>query len=150
MDKIVGISNSSPAPEPRKLERSKNDLFKQSLEAVRARKTAEPGPTQAVGSLGEVRPTTFPQIQALSHADMVQNTDRILNLLDSYLKDIENPNKTLKDIEPLIDAIQKDALQLLKDSDIVLPEDEDFKRIARETAIAANVEYIKFYRGDYI
>ena len=150
MDKITGISNGSPVPEPRKTEKSGADLFKQSLEAAQAKKTAVSGPTQAVKSLGEVAATTLPQLQSLSPAGVIQKTDRLLDLLDNYLKNIDNPGKTLKDIEPLIDTIKKDASLLLAEADKALPQDGDLKQIAREAAVTANVEYFKFYRGDYI
>ena len=150
MDKITGISNGSPAPEPRKTEKQGSDLFKQSLEAAQAKKTTVSGPTQAVKSLGEVAATTLPQLQSLSPAGVIQKTDRLLDLLDNYLKNIDNPGKTLKDIEPLIDTIKKDASLLLAEADKALPGDGDLKQIAREAAVTANVEYFKFYRGDYI
>ena len=63
---------------------------------------------------------------------------------------MEDPDKTLKDIEPLIDTIKRDASQLLAEAENALPGDGKLKRIAREAAVAANVEYFKFYRGDYI
>jgi len=150
MDKITGISNSSPVPEPRKTEKPGSDLFKQSLDAAQAKKTAVSGPTQAVKSLGEVAATTSPQFQSLSPVGVIQKTDRLLDLLDNYSKDIDDPEKTLKDIEPLIDTIKKDASLLLAEADKALPGDGDLKRIAKEAAVAASVEYFKFYRGDYI
>ncbi len=149
MDKIAGISNVSPVPDPRKTEKPGSDLFKQSLDAAQAKKTAVSEPTQAVKSLGEVAATTSPQLQSLSPAGVIQKTDRLLDLLDNYSKDIDDPEKTLKDIEPLIDTIKKDASLLLAEADNALPGDGDLKQIARETAVTANVEYFKFYRGDY-
>ena len=150
MDKIAGISKGSPVPKPRKVETPADNLFKQRLEAAQAKKTAASGPAQAVGSLGEITPTTLPPLQTISHVSVVQKTDRLLDLLDNYAKDMDNPDKTLKDIEPLIDTIKEDALQLLKEADIALPGDENLKRIAQEAAVTANVEHFKFYRGDYI
>ena len=100
MDKITGISNGSPVSEPRKTEKPGSDLFKQNLEAAQAKKTAVSEPTQAVKSLGEVAATTLPQLQTLSPAGVIQKTDKLLDLLDNYTKDIDDPEKTLKDIEP--------------------------------------------------
>ena len=150
MDKITGLSNGSPVSEPRKTEKPGSDLFKQSLEAAQAKKTSESEPTQAVKSLGEIAATTLPQLQPLSPAGVIQKTDRLLDLLDNYSKDIVDPEKTLKDIEPLIDTIKKDASQLLVEADKAIPEDGYLKQITREAAVTANVEYFKFYRGDYI
>ncbi len=150
MDKITGISNASPVPGSRKVEKPEDNLFKQNLEAAKAKKAAASEPTQAVGSLGEVTPSTFPQLQTLSAAGVVQKTSRLLDLLDNYAEEIEKPEKTLKDMEWLIDTIKKDASQLMEEAAIALPGDGDLKRIATETAVTANVEYFKFYRGDYI
>ena len=150
MDKITGISTGSPISEPRKTEKPGSDLFKQSLEAAQAKKSEVSESTQSVKSLGEVAATTLPQLQSLSPAGVIQKTDRLLDLLDNYSKDIEDPEKTLKDIEPLIDTIKKDASRLLAEADNALPGDEHLRRIAREAAVTANVEYFKFYRGDYI
>ena len=69
-----------------------------------------------------------------------------MGLLDSYAKDMENPKKTLRDIEPLIVSIRQNASDLMEAADKISP---DLKEIATETAVAANSEYIKFYRGDY-
>ena len=150
MDKITGISTGSLISEPRKAEKPGSDLFKQSLEAAQAKRTTVSESTQAVKSLGEVAATAPPQLQSLSPAAVIQKTDRLLDLLYNYSKDIEDPKKTLKDIEPLIDTIQKDASRLLAETDKALPGNEDLRRIAREAAVTANVEYFKFYRGDYI
>ena len=150
MDKITGISNGSPVPDPRKTEKPGSDLFKQSLEAAQVKKTAVSGSTQAVKSLGEIAATTSPQLQSLSPACVFQKTDRLLDLFDTYSIDIDDPEKTLKDIEPLIDTIKKDASLLLAEADKALPGDGDLKQIAREAAVTANIEHFKFYRGDYI
>ena len=150
MDKITGISNGSPVPEARKADKPESDLFKQSLEAAQARKTAASGSTQALKPLGEIAATTLPQFQSLTPAAVIQKADSLLDLLDNYTKEMDNPDKTLKDIEPLIDTIQKDASQLLAEAENALPGDGKLKQIAKEAAVTANVEYFKFYRGDYI
>ena len=118
--------------------------LKQSLEAAQAKKTAESGSATDVKSLGEIAATTLPQLQTVSPAGVIQKTDKLLDLLDNYSKDIDDPDKTLKDVEPLIDTIKKDASVLLAEADKALPGDGDLKRIAREAAVTANVEYIKF------
>ena len=150
MDKITGISNGSPVPEPRKTEKPGSDLFKQSLEAAQAKKAAASEPAQTLKPLGEIAATTLPQLQSPTPAGVIQKTDNLLDLLDNYSKEMEDPDKTLKDIEPLIDTIKRDASQLLAEAENALPGDGKLKRIAREAAVAANVEYFKFYRGDYI
>ena len=150
MDKITGITNGPPVPESRKTEKSGSDLFKQSLEAAQAKKSADAEPTQSLKPLGEIAAATLPQLQTLTPAGVAQKTDKLLDLLDNYTREIGDPDKTLKDIEPLIDTIKKDASQLLAEAENALPADGELKRIAREAAVTANVEYLKFYRGDYI
>ena len=149
MDKITGISTGTPVSDPRKTETPKtNSLFEQNLDAARAKKQGTGIRAADTAELGEVRPTLFPIISTPSEG-IANNTNRLLDLLEAYTKDIENPNKTLKEIEPLIVSIRMKASQLMEEVDKTAPEDTKLLSIARESAVTANVEYIKFYRGDY-
>ena len=149
MNKITGISNGPPVLEPRKSEKPKTGLFEQNLEAARAKRQGVETPTGSTAPLGEVRPTLFPIISTPS-ATIANKTHRLLDLMETYAREMENPNKTLKEIEPLILSIQKKASQLMEDAGKTPIEDAKLGKIASECAVAANVEYIKFYRGDYI
>lgn len=148
MDKISGISGPPPASGPQKPEKVKNDLFRQNLEAARAKWPASGTPAAGPSALGEVRPPVIPAVAGVS-AGIVDKTESLLEMLEIYTRNMEDPKKTLKDIEPLIDSIQKEASSLVAEADRKMPEDTVLKGIVNEFAVAANVEYLKFYRGDY-
>ena len=148
MIKITDISNSTPISGPQKTEKPKTGLFQQNLNAAQVKKQVTETLPTGVAPLGELRPTTFPSISTPS-AGIANRTNGLLDLLDRYARDIENPKKTLKEIEPLIASIQRKALQLMEEADKMVPDDAKLKRIAEECAVTANVEYLKFYRGEY-
>jgi hypothetical protein len=149
MNKIIGINGPPPASGQQKMEKPNNGLFQQNLEAARAGRL--PSGTEATSGpapLGEVRPTVFPAITTVS-TGIANRTESLLDLMENYTQKIQDPKKSLKEIEPLIDSIQKEASQLARETDKHLPEDRTLKNIVNEFAVAANVEYVKFYRGDY-
>jgi hypothetical protein len=74
----------------------------------------------------------------------------LLEMLESYARNMADPKKNLKEIEPLIDTLQKEATRLSAEADKAVPDDAALKQIVDEFAVAANVEYVKFYRGDYL
>ena len=148
MDKIIGINGLPPASGPQKTERPNNGLFQQNLEAARADRLASETQISGPAPLGEVRSSVFPAIATVS-SGIVDKTENLLDLMESYTQKIEDPKKSLKEIEPLIDSIQKEASRLAQEADKHLPGDKALKDIVNEFAVAANVEYAKFYRGDY-
>lgn len=149
MNKITEITGSPPVSGPKKSEKPKNDLFQQNLEAARTKRPASASQTTGPAPLGEVMPSVFPAITTAS-AGIVDKTESLLEMLESYTRNMEDPKKSLKDIEPLIDSIQKQASKLVAEADQKMPADNALKKIVNEFAVTANVEYMKFYRGDYV
>lgn len=82
--------------------------------------------------------------------EVMNKTDLLLSRLDDYAKLLEDPSNTLKDMEPVIDSIKNEADALNADAEKKLPEGSGIKNLVREFTIAANAEYIRFKRGDYI
>ena len=146
MKKIIDVTNTSAIKGLQKPPSTKSNQFQQRLnEAQEKNQTAHTSSVATPKGLGEIQPMGFPKIESAS-TTVVNKTDQLLSLLDSYAKDMENPDKTLRDIEPLIVSIQQNASELMEAADKISP---DLKEIATETAVAANSEYIRFYRGDY-
>ena len=146
MKKIIDVTSSPAIKEHQKTQPAKNNQFQQRLNEAQVKNQVDR--TNAVvdsNRLGEIQPTGFPIIGSVS-TTVVNKTNHLLDLLDSYARDMENPKKTLRDIEPLIVSIKQNASELVEDADKISP---DLKEIAMETAVTANSEYIKFYRGDY-
>lgn len=87
---------------------------------------------------------------APSAADIACQTGSLLGLLESYAAGLENPGATLRDLAPLVDRIKNGARQLMDSADRSTSAESDLKAIASQTALTANIAYIKFQRGDYI
>lgn len=148
MDKISNISDRSHIAVQKPTEKSDAELFKKVLgNAVSPGETAEkPQAASSTGSLGEIMATSFQNVEYPSN-DVVEKTDRLLGLLDTYARDLDDPGKTLKDIEPLITDIRESARLLSEEAG---DNDPKLAGIAKETAMTAAKEYMKFNRGDYV
>ncbi len=75
-------------------------------------------------------------------------TDKLLKIFEDFTKDINNFDKNLKELEPIISLIKQQAGELTNETKLI--KDNDLNKFANEFAVKANVEYIKFMRGDYI
>jgi hypothetical protein len=99
-----------------------------------------------------INPLSGVRLQPLSletkHAT-VERVDNLLNLLDSYRKQLADPTMTLRKIEPVIHTIIKEKEQLASVLDSVSG-DDGLKDIVNRTLITASLEVIKYNRGDYI
>ena len=78
-----------------------------------------------------------------------QQVENALDQMEEYAAALGDTNRSLKDIEPLADNLQKTAGQLSELSQS-LPEDDPLKGISNDAAILATVESMKFKRGDYV
>lgn len=99
--------------------------------------------------LAEINATTF-QTPIDIKADVLEHSNRILNILDDYAKGLIDPSKTLKDIEPLVESIEKEVgLMEAKAADKGI-NDKDLDGFIKDLAVTANVAVFKFHRGDYV
>ena len=71
-------------------------------------------------------------------------------MFELYASKIENDSISLKDIEPVLKELQIDAKNLLEKVNTSPEADDKIKNIAKEFALFANLEQIKFQRGDYL
>ncbi|MCP3932169.1 MAG: hypothetical protein GY705_24115, partial [Bacteroidetes bacterium] len=86
-----------------------------------------------------------------SFSDIITGkTDKLLEMLDLYSSKLEDPNISLKSLAPILEEIKKNAGNLLKDAQGLTNADGDLKNIATQTIVAAQTEYLKFQRGDYL
>ena len=74
--------------------------------------------------------------------------EKLLKIFEDFTKDINKPEKNLKELEPLISLIKQQADELINENKLI--KDNNLNKFANEFAVKANVEYIKFMRGDYI
>ena len=82
--------------------------------------------------------------------NVIEHGDKILNLLDDYARQLTDPGKTLKDIGPLVDRIEKEVRLIETEAAAKVHDDQELQTIIKDLSITANVAVLKFQRGDYI
>ena len=93
---------------------------------------------------------TTSQIPLDCKKDVLGQSDKILHLLDDYARELNDPTRTLKNIEPLVKDIRKEVSLLEDESAMKIKNDNELERIIKDLAITANVAISKFHRGDYV
>ncbi len=102
------------------------------------------GVSAAVSSgLGEIQ-ATLPASKITSPA--ITQAEGLLSLMDTYAKNLQDPSKSLRQFEPVLKAMKNQATTLLA----VSGDDAHLHALAQQLAATAEVETIKFNRGDYV
>ena len=99
--------------------------------------------------LTEINPAN-PQTPCDINADILKRGNKILNLLDDYARELADPAKTLKDIEPLVGSIKQEVGIIESEVSGKFHTDKDLEKLIKDLAVTANVAMFKFHRGDYI
>ncbi|MBF0475683.1 MAG: hypothetical protein HQK59_07585 [Deltaproteobacteria bacterium] len=79
----------------------------------------------------------------------LQATESVLSLLDNYAAALGDPNMSLKDIAPIVSAMDAKVQSMMQTME-QLPDGDNLKDLMAQTAITTNTEVIKFNRGDYL
>ena len=82
--------------------------------------------------------------------EILKRSERVLGLLEEYASGLNDTNKTLKDIEPLVISIKEEADSIERESRDGLQHDKELERFIKDLSVTANVAMFKLYRGDYI
>lgn len=94
------------------------------------------------------------QIKSLATADpktdLLDSSDKVLDLLDDYANQLSNPSKTLKDIEPIVTRIEKEIDLIESKTAGMIPRDIGIEQFVRDLSVTAHVAVLKFQRGDYL
>lgn len=85
-----------------------------------------------------------------SKMTVIEHGDKLLNLLDNYVRELNDPSKTLKEIGPLVDRIEKEVSLMETKSASKVFDDKELTGIIKDLTVTANVAVCKFQRGDYI
>ena len=94
---------------------------------------------------------TTPSLSSVdSKSDVIVQSEKILNLLDNYAGELADPSRTLKDIRPLVDSIEKEVTLMESEAAKKVQNDETLDRLVKDLAVTAKVAMYKFHRGDYI
>ncbi|MFZ5569794.1 MAG: hypothetical protein ACOZF0_05295 [Thermodesulfobacteriota bacterium] len=144
---VSGLNTASPVQKPVKRPESGDfqKVFHQALDSQPSG-TASPA---AAGSLGEIRLTTVPIVEERTDPLMDQTAD-LLDQLEQFAQALGDPSRSLKDMESMVTELKKKADLVAENAGVPEGQANPLKRIARESAMTASLEYVKFYRGDYL
>ena len=146
MDKISQITGQARF-QPRKNKVTSDKQFGKELEkTAKPDQAAAPAETKSLGEIQAVRPPVITS----AVQQITEQTEKLLQKLEEYAAAIENPKKSLAELEPMIQGIGEQARMLDRLADESLPPDDELRETARQTALTANMEHFKFQRGDYI
>ncbi|MFH2058809.1 MAG: hypothetical protein ABIJ59_07905 [Pseudomonadota bacterium] len=127
----------------------KTKLFQNVLnQALDAKETPEMKPSPATGGLEEIS-SIGPALTSLS--DMISaKTGKLLDMLEAYSSKLDDPNISLKSIAPVLEQIKANAGNLEQEAKTLTENQASLKDIVTQTIVAAQTEYFKFQRGDYL
>ena len=100
-------------------------------------------------ALEPLHPAQIQRLSALDKKAAVERIENVLDLLDDYRRKLADSGLNLKDIYPIISAIENEN-QHLKPMLNLLTDGDELKQILNQTLITTSVEVIKFNKGDYI
>lgn len=132
-----------------------NDVSK--VVSISPSATTAPGKSRGPGSFREIyqgQLEAVAQPDAVSRqdarTDLLERGDRILDLLDTYAAELGNPQKSLKEIDPLARVIEQEV-GLFGEKRSSYPEiDAEMQGLTEALEITASVALMKFRRGDFL
>lgn len=130
---IHKIDNVSQVTLPSSQKMNKDNTFKQIFDQ----------------KLNGIHATTF-QSPLDCRKDVLDQSDKILHLLDDYTRELTDPTRSSKDIAPLVENIRKEISLIEDEASVEIKNDNELERIIKDLVITANVAISKFHRGDYI
>ncbi len=149
MNEIQRI-NETPLLQPQSgTGKSKPGQFQATLETALSSKG---NPTTPIGEktpLGEVA-AVYPNVIKPGGTQYISQTEQLLDMLDDYATQLNDPGKSLKDLAPLLAEIKRKTEMLVATSNTGATTNERLKDIANTVALTASVEYEKFQRGDFL
>ena len=116
-------------------------------EAIKNPSKVETGARRSpiVNCIPEIQPVPFP---VSKNRAIVEGAERLLDTLDEYRQKLGNPDVRLREMDPLINRIDKQTVRLTTELDS-LPEGDGLREILNQALIASSLEVVKFNRGDY-
>jgi len=121
------------------------DVLKETMKTLGGTQTA----VQASMGVEPVFPLQLQRLSTIDKHTIVEGIENVLDLLDDYQRKLADQTVTLKDIHPLISAIEHEN-QNLKPLLNKLREGDELKQILNQTLVTTSLEVIKFNKGDYI
>jgi hypothetical protein len=84
---------------------------------------------------------------SVSRRDLLEQGETMLTLLDRFARDLGNAGRTLKEMEPLVKAIEKELGRLQSSAERV---DGGLKGFLNHLAVTGEVAVLKYHRGDFV
>ncbi len=107
------------------------------------------GATEAAGAITEAVLVAGPETSKIQGA-VLQQASKVVDLLEKYAGALDNPQTTLRSIEPMVARLQQELNGLDVKSVRGLGQDDELEKIVNRIAVTAAVEAFKFQRGDYV
>lgn len=149
MTRILPLQPILPPAPPREIKDTGGAGFQETLQKTLQTHPSLPPASTGVGALGEVPATLMPTVENGS-GGLVAGTGRLIDLLEAYAQQLADPAKSLRQIAPLVDAIQTQAERLMAAADADPQPDPELQTLALRSVVAAHVEVTRFQRGDYV
>jgi hypothetical protein len=147
IDEVKGYTNTKELSAGRKVKGDKkfDQILNDAVDSVVREERAADG-------VSPVRKVDFPPLWDRRHVDhsVLQHAYDILDLLEEYSQALNNPQMTLKGIEPIVTRIEQELKGLDVQSGDNVAQNDELASIINEIAVTARVEAFKFQRGDYI
>jgi len=152
-----GTSAIPELNQKRKNESSQLDFQKVLNDAKSSLRVAGQSAPSSSKGVEEIRADPAYAIPALSGPDEinqirsqgVERSENTLTILEQYQKAMSDPQKTLKNVNGLVQSLSQevDGLNRLSEK---LPSSDPLQKIMNEISIVSAVEIEKFNRGEYI
>lgn len=149
MTPISPLQPNLPPPQPREIQKTGDAGFHETLQKTLETPSSLPSAPPGAGVLGEIQSAVMPTV-ANDGGALVAGTGRLIDLLDAYARQLADPSKSLRQIAPLVVEIQTQAERLMAAANSGPQQDVALQTLATRSAVAANVEVIRFRRGDYV
>lgn len=83
-------------------------------------------------------------------AGIIDQSTRVLDLLDDYVRELNDPSKTLKDIDPLVRTLDREVTRI-EERQAKAPEgDATLDGLVKQLTVTARVAMLKYQRGDFV
>lgn len=130
---------------PEKPDQGFQEIFQKALKPDEAQ-TISPATTNFVRP---IMPLMETDSSTTDKTGVVETVENLLDLLEDYRRQLMTPECQLKDLDALVQKLDKQQKRLTPVME-KLPEGDELKTILNESLVTASVELFKFRRGDYL
>ena len=149
MTKISPVQNNTIPNYESGLKKSSEKGFQGHLQKALQHKESSPITGHQTQSLGEVQSSPLTSLHPSTH-QIIRETERLIDLIDTYRQQMADPQKSLKDIEPVLQALNKQKGRLQNFCQQTSMHDAPLADIVNACTLTVDKEMVQFYRGDYI